>query len=220
MALQQGGFWSPSRVRQAIMLLVIGVALYLLAPPLYWQIVQGSADTAAACVPCLCHCATNSDAADDLISVLRNISSAGCATDNPDVRQELGKGNEELLAEELKLQAAVSEESQLRADAVLLDAKKLASHYQKEAEKCNIAMETSEEAREKAEAELQVQKKLSAEWEYRARLLGWKDKEDALDDSGSTFNKRDKDQSVAVTGKNGSASSRSSRRNNKQRTAR
>ncbi|KAL2593955.1 hypothetical protein AAZV13_12G158800 [Glycine max] len=55
----------------------------------------------------------------------------------------------------------------------LLESKKIASQYQKEADKCNSGMETCEEAREKAEMALVAQKKLSALWEQRARQKGW-----------------------------------------------
>lgn len=57
----------------------------------------------------------------------------------------------------------------------LLEAKKITSQYQKEADKCNSGMETCEEAREKAEASLVAQKKLTSMWEQRARQRGWKD---------------------------------------------
>nr|KJB08629.1 hypothetical protein B456_001G094500 [Gossypium raimondii] len=66
-------------------------------------------------------------------------------------------------------------ESQRRADMALLEAKKIASQYQKEADKCNSGMETCEEAREKAEAALVAQKKLTAMWETRARQKGWRE---------------------------------------------
>ncbi|GJV76011.1 CC-NBS-LRR resistance protein [Tanacetum coccineum] len=62
-----------------------------------------------------------------------------------------------------------------RADMALLEAKKLTSQYQKEADKCNSGMETCEEAREKAEAALVSQKQETAMWENRARQKGWKD---------------------------------------------
>lgn len=57
----------------------------------------------------------------------------------------------------------------------LLEAKKITSQYQKEADKCNSGMETCEEAREKAEAALMAQKKLTSMWELRARQRGWKE---------------------------------------------
>ena len=58
----------------------------------------------------------------------------------------------------------------------LLEAKKLASQYQKEADKCNSGMETCEEVREKAEEALSAQMKLTALWEIRARQKGWREK--------------------------------------------
>mgnify|MGYP002775693851 FL=1 len=91
------------------------------------------------------------------------------------MKEELEKYPTDLLSEELKLQATVADESQQRADASLLEVKKLSSQYQKEAEKCNFGMETCEQAREKAEAFFIAQKKLTRLWEQRARGLGWKD---------------------------------------------
>nr|DAD23441.1 TPA_asm: hypothetical protein HUJ06_024904 [Nelumbo nucifera] len=81
----------------------------------------------------------------------------------------------ELLSEELKLREAEALENQRRADMALLEAKKIASQYQKEADKCNSGMETCEEAREKAEAALAAQKKMTTMWELRARQKGWKE---------------------------------------------
>ena len=66
-------------------------------------------------------------------------------------------------------------ESHQRADMALLEAKKITSQYQKEADKCNSGMETCEEAREKAEAALFAQKRQTAMWELRARQRGWKE---------------------------------------------
>lgn len=80
----------------------------------------------------------------------------------------------DLLAEELKLREAEAAEAARRADVTLLEAKKLASQFQKEADKCSSGMDTCEEARERAEAALQEQKKQSAMWETRARQRGWK----------------------------------------------
>lgn len=79
------------------------------------------------------------------------------------------------MSEELKLRESEALESQQRADMQLLEAKKMTSQYQKEADKCNSGMETCEEAREKSEAALVSQKKLTALWEMRARQKGWKE---------------------------------------------
>ncbi|EHA8590176.1 hypothetical protein COCNU_scaffold015892G000010 [Cocos nucifera] len=81
----------------------------------------------------------------------------------------------DLLTEELKLQEVVAEEHTHHMNATLVDAKRLASQYQKEAEKCNAATETCEEAREQAEAALVKEKKITALWERQARQLGWQD---------------------------------------------
>lgn len=80
-----------------------------------------------------------------------------------------------LLTEELKLREAEAAEAQRHADVKLLEAKKLASQYQKDADKCNSGMETCEEAREKAEGDLLEQRKLTAMWEARAHERGWKE---------------------------------------------
>ncbi|TYJ43401.1 hypothetical protein E1A91_A03G150500v1 [Gossypium mustelinum] len=57
-----------------------------------------------------------------------------------------------------------------------LQAKKLASQYQKEADKYNSGMEMCEEVREKAEEALSAQMKLTAMWEIRACQNGWREK--------------------------------------------
>lgn len=103
------------------------------------------------------------------------MSPADCAKHDPEVSEDTEKNFTELLSEELKLRETESSESQQRADMALLEAKKMTSQYQKEADKCNSGMETCEEAREKAEATLLAQKKLTSMWELRARQKGWKE---------------------------------------------
>ena len=90
------------------------------------------------------------------------------------MQEELAKHSIDLLSEELKIQSTVAEENQQRADAALLEIKKMSSQYQKEAEKCNFGMETCEEAREKAEKALAAERKEREMWETRAKDLGWK----------------------------------------------
>lgn len=94
---------------------------------------------------------------------------------DPEVSEEMEKSFMDLLSEEVKLREAEARENQQRVDMALLEAKKIASQYQKDADKCSSGMETCEEAREKAEATLEAQKKLTAMWERRARKRGWKD---------------------------------------------
>lgn len=98
-----------------------------------------------------------------------------CAKPDPEVNGDTEKNFAELLSEELKLRENEALENQQRADMALLETKKIASQYQKEADKCNSGMETCEEAREKAELALVAQKKLTALWELRARQKGWKE---------------------------------------------
>ncbi|RVW45913.1 hypothetical protein CK203_068662 [Vitis vinifera] len=100
--------------------------------------------------------------------------SMDCMKHDPEVSEDLERSFTDLLSEELKLREAEAQENQQRADMALLEAKKMASQYQKEADKCNMGMETCEEAREKAEATLDIQRKLTAMWEFRARQRGWK----------------------------------------------
>lgn len=94
---------------------------------------------------------------------------------DPDMSEEMEKNIVNQLSEELKLKEAEALENQQIADKTLLDAKKMVSQYQKEADKCNSGMGTCEEAREKAEAMLRAQKDNTAMWELRARQKGWKD---------------------------------------------
>ena len=103
------------------------------------------------------------------------IEYADCGKHDPEVNEDMEKNYSDLLAEELKLQETVTVENQQRADMALLEAKKLASQYKKEAEKCTAGMETCEEARERAEATLIAEKKLSELWEQRAHKMGWKE---------------------------------------------
>lgn len=92
-----------------------------------------------------------------------------------DVSEESESSFTEMVAEELKLREAQAQDDEWLADRLLLDAKKAASQYQKEADKCSMGMETCEQAREKAEATLDEQRRLSYMWELRARQRGWKE---------------------------------------------
>ncbi|KAJ9189857.1 hypothetical protein P3X46_001108 [Hevea brasiliensis] len=152
------------------------LAGYILGPPLYWHFKEGLAavsHSSSTCSPCVCDCSSQ-----PLLSIpqgLSNASFADCAKRDPEVSEDTEKNFAELLTEELKLREAEALENQQRADMALLEAKKMTSQYQKEADKCNSGMETCEEAREKAEAALAEQKKLTAMWESRARQRGWKE---------------------------------------------
>eukprot|EP00262_Sarcandra_glabra_P012129 TRINITY_DN3061_c0_g2_i1.p1 TRINITY_DN3061_c0_g2~~TRINITY_DN3061_c0_g2_i1.p1 ORF type:complete len:165 (+),score=29.59 TRINITY_DN3061_c0_g2_i1:50-496(+) len=139
-----------------------------MGPPLYWHFAEG---LATSCPLCTCDC--DSQALSSIPQGLINISFAECGKHDPEVNGDMENNFTELLSEELKLRESESLENQKHADIALLEAKKMASQYQKEADKCNSGMETCEEARERSEAALLAQKELSAMWELRARQRGW-----------------------------------------------
>ncbi|KAH0905636.1 hypothetical protein HID58_037463, partial [Brassica napus] len=150
---------------------------YILGPPLYWHLTEALAavshSSASSCPPCACDCSSQ-----PLLTIskgLSNASFADCARHDPEVNEDTEKNYAELLTEELKLRETDSLEKHKRADMGLLEAKKVTSSYQKEADKCNSGMETCEEVREKAELALAEQKKLTSKWEERARQKGWRD---------------------------------------------
>lgn len=89
------------------------------------------------------------------------------------MNEEMTKDIITLLTEEISLHKSVSKDNLAHTKALIMDARKTSSQYQKEAEKCNTGMETCEEAREKAEAAISEERKLSALWEKRARDNGW-----------------------------------------------
>ncbi|KAL1555502.1 hypothetical protein AAHA92_11230 [Salvia divinorum] len=154
-------------------LMAICLAAYIVGPPLYWHLMEGLASASATCPSCNCDC----DAL-PLLSIpkgLHNASFADCTKHDPDVSEDTQKNFAELLSEELKLRETEALENQQRADMALLEAKKMTSQYQKEADKCNSGMETCEEAREKSEAALLAQKQVTAMWEQRVRQKGWKE---------------------------------------------
>ncbi|XP_023521370.1 uncharacterized protein LOC111785139 [Cucurbita pepo subsp. pepo] len=104
---------------------------------------------------------------------LSNLSVTDCGSNDPDLKQEMEKQFVDLLTEELKLQEAVSGEHTRHMNITLFEAKRVASQYQREAEKCIAATETCEEARERAEALTIKERKLTSLWERRARQMGW-----------------------------------------------
>uniref|UniRef100_M8BCV4 Gamma-tubulin complex component n=1 Tax=Aegilops tauschii TaxID=37682 RepID=M8BCV4_AEGTA len=106
---------------------------------------------------------------------LMNFSISACGTNDPERTKEMEKQFVDLLNEELKLQQVVAEEHIHHMNATLVEAKRQATLYQREAEKCNAATETCEEAREKSEGAISKERKLTALWERRARELGWQD---------------------------------------------
>ncbi|XP_052196207.1 uncharacterized protein LOC127803771 [Diospyros lotus] len=163
---------NQAAVKGLLVLMALCLVGYILGPPLYWHFMEGLAAVSHSCPSCQCDCSSQ-----PLLTIpqgLTNASFGDCAKHDPEVSEDTEKSFAELLSEELKLREAEALESQQRADMALLEAKKITSQYQKEADKCNSGMETCEEAREKAEAALSAQKKLTAIWEIRARQRGWK----------------------------------------------
>ncbi|XP_052737008.1 uncharacterized protein LOC128197981 isoform X2 [Vigna angularis] len=164
-------------VRFGLWVAALSIAGYIVGPPLYWHLVELlNHSSSSSCTPCVCDCSSQ-----PIISipqfnhVLSNSSFEDCAKHDPKVDGDTENNVAELLSEELNLRETEALKNQRRADMGLLESKKIASQYQKEADKCNSRMETCEEAREKAEMALVAQKNLSALWELRARHKGWQE---------------------------------------------
>ncbi|KAK2976818.1 hypothetical protein RJ640_002217 [Escallonia rubra] len=157
-----------------LVLFVVGLFLigYVVGLPFFWHS-KGNL-TARECPSCACDCSSENSLSLPLGSV--NNSFADCGKDDPDVNEEMKKDFITLLSEEISLQRNVTNDNLEHTKALIMDAKKTSSHYQKEAEKCTTGMETCEGARESAEAALIEERKLSLLWEERAREHGWKDK--------------------------------------------
>nr|GEU81422.1 protein ALP1-like [Tanacetum cinerariifolium] len=90
---------------------------------------------------------------------LVNLSVTDCGDDDPDLKVEMEKHLVDLLSEELKLQKTVGEEHIRHMNITFGEARRVASQYQKEAEKCDTATETCEQAREQAEALMRQEKR-------------------------------------------------------------
>ncbi|KAL8145521.1 uncharacterized protein LOC141684085 isoform X1 [Apium graveolens] len=171
---QETRYTSAGVLKGVVIILALCLAGYIVGPPLYWHSLEALAASSScpSCPPCDCSSSL------PLISIpqeLSNNSFADCAKHDPEVGEDTENNVAELLSEELRLREAEFTENQQRADMALLEAKKITSQYQKEADKCNSGMETCEEAREKAEVTLLAQKRLTSLWELRARQRGWKE---------------------------------------------
>ncbi|KAL6990743.1 hypothetical protein U1Q18_008865 [Sarracenia purpurea var. burkii] len=161
------GLCIPGIVKVAMGLIGACLVGYIVGPPLYWQITDAIASVRrSSCPPCFCDCSSH-----PLLSLRE-----GCMKHDPELSEELENNIADLLSEEIEIREAEALEKQRRADMALLEAKKMTSQYQKEADKCNAGMESCEEAREKAEAALEAQKELSTMWEFRARQKGWRER--------------------------------------------
>ncbi|CAA0813479.1 Protein of unknown function (DUF1068 [Striga hermonthica] len=167
---------SAACLRCCLVIFAVVSALCVSGPALYFKLnkrfkLKG---VSASCPPCNCKCAPPQSLF-QIVPGLANLTVTDCGKDDPDVKEEMEKQIVDLLSEELKLQETVSGEHSQHMNITLGEAKRLASQYQKEAEKCNAATETCEGAREKSVVLLTREKKITALWEKRARLLGWED---------------------------------------------
>ncbi|KNA19920.1 hypothetical protein SOVF_056980 [Spinacia oleracea] len=157
---------SPRVVKMATGILGMCVIGYIVGPPLYWHGLAAftHSSSSSSCPPCLCDCSSSYP----FLSLPQD-----CMKHDPDVSEEMEKHFAELVADELKQKEADALENQRRSEMGLLEAKKIASQYQKEADKCNSGMETCEEARERSEQALEAQRRITVMWEQRARQKGW-----------------------------------------------
>ncbi|KAM3388011.1 hypothetical protein ACQJBY_010677 [Aegilops geniculata] len=166
--------------RWCLVILAVASALGVSGPALYWRYKKGFSSPAAAavsapsCPPCTCDCPPPLSL-QSIAPGLMNFSISACGTNDPERTKEMEKQFVDLLNEELKLQQVVAEEHIHHMNATLVEAKRQATLYQREAEKCNAATETCEEAREKSEGAISKERKLTSLWERRARELGWQD---------------------------------------------
>ncbi|KAL6549630.1 hypothetical protein OROHE_008361 [Orobanche hederae] len=165
---------SATCLRCCLVIFAVVSALCVSGPALYFKFKKGLKfnGASASCPPCNCKCAPP-ESLFQIVPGLANLSVTDCGKNDPDVKEEMEKQFVDLLSEELKLQESVGEEHTQHMNTTLREAKRLASQYQKEAEKCNTATETCEGAREQSEVLLTKEKKITLLWERRARQLGW-----------------------------------------------
>ncbi|KAJ8753240.1 hypothetical protein K2173_017853 [Erythroxylum novogranatense] len=168
---------SGSSLRCCLVIFAVVSALVVCGPVLYWRFkksfgLSDSKASSSSCPPCICNCPPPLSLL-KMAPGLANLSVTDCGNNDPDLKREMEKQFVDLLTEELKLQEAVAEEHARRMNVTLAEAKRVASQYQKEAEKCIAATETCEEARERGEALVIRERKVTSLWERRARQMGW-----------------------------------------------
>lgn len=164
---------NPGFMRLILLLVAVFLVGYTLRLPMFWRFKEHSRVLQASCPLCNCDCSPATTLS--LPSGFVNSSFSDCGKDDPEMNEEMKKDIITLLSEEITLQKTVANDSLEHTKALIMDARKTSSHYQREAEKCNVGMEYCEETREKAEAALIEERKLSELWEQRAREYGWKD---------------------------------------------
>ncbi|KAA3468213.1 Two-component response regulator-like PRR73 [Gossypium australe] len=183
MSRRSSGTW----LRLCLVIFAVVSALAVCGPALYWRFKKTLrfVDSKSSCPPCICDCPPPlsllkiaPESAGPLCCWfpfvwLANLSVTDCGSNDPDLKKEMEKQFVDLLTEELKLQEAVAEEHTRHMNITFGEAKRVASQYQREAEKCIAAIETCEGARERAEALLIKERKVTTIWEQRARQMGW-----------------------------------------------
>ncbi|XP_044483436.1 uncharacterized protein LOC123209437 [Mangifera indica] len=153
--------------------LVVGLFLigFCVWTPVYWHLKRDlTHKVLCSCAPCDCTLQLDLPAP---LSTLISDTFKDCGKHDPELKEEMEKDNEDLVAEELHLHETVASETLEHTRALIKVAMTTSSQFQREAERCNARMETCEEARERAERLLAEERKLSDLWEKRAQDLGW-----------------------------------------------
>ncbi|KAJ7979631.1 DUF1068 domain-containing protein [Quillaja saponaria] len=165
---------SGACLRCCLVVFAVVSALGVCGPAIYWRFKKGIrlGSAKSSCPPCICDCPPPLSLL-QIAPGLANLSVTDCGSNDPDLKQEMEKQFVDILTEELKLQEAVAQEHIRHMNITFAEAKRVASQYRKEAEKCNTATETCEQARERSEAMLIKERKVTSLWERRARQMGW-----------------------------------------------
>ncbi|KAK6942265.1 Protein of unknown function DUF1068 [Dillenia turbinata] len=159
-------------LRCCLVIFAIVSALFMSAPALSWRLNKTFKlqEIKPSCSPCSCDCSPPLS-----FPALANLTVTDCGRNDPELKEEMEKEFVDLLSEELKLQETIAKEHTHHKNITLIEARRVASQYQGEAEKCIAATETCEAARERTEALLIKERKVTGMWERRARSLGWKE---------------------------------------------
>lgn len=177
-----------SWVRCCLVMFAVISALCVSAPALYWKLHHSFSSSinnithqkhqqllllqSSSCPLCSCDCPPTPSLL-QIAPGLANLSVPDCGSSDPDLKKEMAKQFVDLLTEELKLQEGVAAENAQHMNVSLAEARRVASQYQREGDKCVAATETCEGARERSEALLRKEMKFTSLWERRARKLGW-----------------------------------------------
>ncbi|KAL2345729.1 hypothetical protein Fmac_007014 [Flemingia macrophylla] len=165
---EQKVFGPHGVLRWVLVWISVCFLVFTVGPPS--RLKKSASSTQFSCPPCDCYCSSTEYLLDPLGLVNGSISS--CGEHDPVLSEEMNKSLLTMLSEELNLQNIVVNETLEHTKRLIMNARKTFSHYQREAEKCNIGMETCEEARERAEAELIEERRLTKLWENRAHEFG------------------------------------------------